>query len=281
MTFLRPTNAKQALSLLDQYQGQILAGGTDLYALADAPVQLAKKALLDITEVTTWASIDNRSDSLWIGAGVKLAQLRDATLPSCCHALQQACGMVGGSQFQNRGTLVGNVCNASPAADTVPPLMALNAVIEVASVTGTRRVPIGDFILAPRRVDLAANEMVTGISLVLNSNRQLSYFNKLGGRKYLVISIAMVAVNITIDEQLTVISIGIAVGACSAVAQRLVMLEGDCLGLPVQQLAAKVEARHVQDLNPLDDLRASAHYRRQSVVHLLRGAFTILAEEVT
>jgi len=258
-----------------------LAGGTDLYAQNDAPVALSKTPVLDITAVSAWARMDIGRDALWIGAGVTLAQLKNATLPDACRALQQACGMVGGAQIQNRGTLVGNVCNASPAADTVPPLMALNAVVEIACAKGSRSVPIRDFILAPRKIDLAANEMVTGISFPLGSHPQFSLFSKLGSRQYLVISIAMVAVNVSINEVGKVSNIGIAVGACSAVAQRLEALENDCLGLSIGQLEAIIEARHVEQLNPLNDLRASANYRRQSVLHLLRAAFRALSEEVT
>src|SRR5262249_12973399 len=148
-----------------------------------------------------------------------------ASLPPLFDGLKLAAREVGGVQIQNAGTLAGNLCNASPAADGVPALLALDAVVELAGPGGERSLPLERFILGPRRTALQTGELATAIRVPKPRGAARSHFLKLGARKYLVISIVMVAATIEVAADGRVAAAKVAVGACSPVAQRLRMLE--------------------------------------------------------
>ena len=180
--------------------------------------------------------------------------------------LKQAAAQVGGRQIQNVGTLAGNLCNASPAADGVPPLLALDAQVELRSVRGTRVLPLAAFVLGPRRTARAGDELMTA---VLVPHRDAgSVFLKLGARRYLVISISMVAITLGLDEAGRVTHAAVAVGACGPVATRLPGLERALLGR--SPAAVIPTAEHLAGLAPIDDARAPASYRLDATLELLR-----------
>ena len=122
-----------------------------------------------------------------------------ADLPPLFDALKAAAREVGGVQIQNAGTVAGNVCNASPAADGMPALLALGAEVELQSAAGSRRLPLDDFVLGSRRTARRADELVSALHIPARAAGARSVFLKLGGRRYLVISITMVAVLIELD----------------------------------------------------------------------------------
>ena len=124
-------------------------------------------------------------------------------------------------QIQNTGTIAGNLCNASPAADGAPPLLILDAEVELRSVEIARHVPLGEFILGNRKTALRADELMTAIRVPISAVEGQSASLKLGARRYLVISIAMVAARVVTADDGTIRKAAIAVGSCSAVAQRL------------------------------------------------------------
>jgi CO/xanthine dehydrogenase FAD-binding subunit len=205
-----------------------------------------------------------------LGATTTWSELLAADLPPAFDGLRQAAREVGGRQIQNAGTLAGNLCNASPAADGVPPLLALDAEVELASRTGTRRLPLAQFITGNRRTALAADELLVAIRVPEPRHEARSGFLKLGARRYLVISIAMAS---AVLESVAgrVQAARIAVGACSAVAQRLPSLEAGLVGARLDAgLPDRVERAHLSPLRPIDDVRGSAEYRSEAVVTLLR-----------
>jgi CO/xanthine dehydrogenase FAD-binding subunit len=184
--------------------------------------------------------------------------------------LKQAAREVGGRQIQNVATVAGNLCNASPAADGVPCLLALDAEIEIAGRHGHRLLPLARFITGPRRTALMPGELVVAIHVPRPQSEARSAFLKLGARRYLVISIAMAAA--TLECAGDVVSRArIAVGACSAVAQRLPLLEAALQGAAVDaSLADRVDPAHLAPLSPIDDVRGSGAYRNDAAVTLLR-----------
>jgi CO/xanthine dehydrogenase FAD-binding subunit len=190
--------------------------------------------------------------------------------------LKLAAREIGGIQIQNTATLVGNVCNASPAADGLPNLMALDAEVELASLDGRRQMPIGDFVIGNRKTKRRPDELVTALLVPRTAADAQSSFLKLGGRKYLIISIVMVAVVVEIAQG-SVEQARIAVGACSEIARRLPALEEELSGRPVgSSLATAVRPEHLSHLTPIDDLRATANYRRQAALVLLRRSLNRL-----
>lgn len=263
--YLRPTCLNDALEAL-AHPWTMLAGGTDFY-----PARVGRaidENILDIAGIPELRGVSQDAAGWRLGATTTWTDFARADLPALFDGLKQAAREVGGRQIQNAATLAGNLCNASPAADGVPPLLALDAEVELASRTGTRRVPLSAFITGNRRTVRAPGELLVAIHVPRPSRDARSAFLKLGARRYLVISIAMAAATIEIDRG-RVAAARIAVGACSVVAQRLPALEAALVGAPVDALADRVDPVHLACLSPIDDVRGSAGYRRDAAVTLL------------
>jgi CO/xanthine dehydrogenase FAD-binding subunit len=277
--YFRPDCLADALQALRE-RPAILAGGTDFH-----PARIGRAGdedILDLTRIGALRGIAHEPDGrrLRIGALTTWTDLVATRLPPHCRSLQLAAREIGGVQIQNAGTIAGNLCNASPAADGVPALLALSAEVELASERGTRLLPLERFVLGPRRTALAPGELVTAVMIPDASPRARSTFLKLGARRYLVISIAMVAAAVDLDEAGRIGACGIAVGACSAVAQRLPELETALIGQPLSRaLAARVVPDHFASLAPIDDVRGTAAYRRDAAQTLVRRALEELADE--
>lgn len=273
--FERPESMAEAASLLAAGDWALLAGGTDLYpAHVGRPIAMP---LLDLSRVAGLRGIDRSADGWSIGATTTWSDVIRADLPPLFDALKAAAREVGGVQIQNTGTVAGNVCNASPAADGMPVLLALGAEVELRSALGSRRLPLDAFVLGSRRTARRSDELVTALHVPSRSARAKSAFAKLGGRRYLVISIAMVAAVVDVDDEGRVIGAGVAVGSCSAVAKRLPALETRLLGHDLAEVADCVEAGDLAPLTPIDDARASAGFRLDATLTLLRRALAALA----
>lgn len=275
--YLRPRTLEEALALRAEAGASpltLLAGGTDVYPVRThrtAWFEPFSRDVLDLTAVPELGGVVHGSDGTRIGAVTTWSTIAAAALPPAFDVLKQASRQVGGVQIQNRGTVGGNLCNASPAADGVPPLLALGAEVELASLCGRRRLPLSEFVLGNRRTALAADEILVAIHLPTQPERARSTFLKLGARTYLVISIASVAAVVATDSAGRIGSARIAVGACSAAPQRLTKLEERLLGeAPTPALAEAVSAADLATLAPIDDVRASAAYRRDAALVLVR-----------
>jgi CO/xanthine dehydrogenase FAD-binding subunit len=273
--YARPTTVDAALSLLAADRWRILAGGTDFYpALGDRAVTAP---VLDISALEGLRGIrreDGPGKGGWrIGALTTWSDAISADLPPAFDALKQAARELGSVQIQNRATIVGNICNASPAADGVPPLLILDATVETASTQGLRHLSLADFILGNRATALRPDEIVTGVLIPDLSAQGRSHFVKLGSRRYLVISIAMVAARIETGANKRVAGARVSVGACSVVARRLRDLEQALIGKRLDEsLAQAVSPAQFGLLTPLDDVRASAEYRNEAACELVRRA---------
>lgn len=271
-SWTRPPTLSDALAALAERPRVLLAGGTDFY-----PARVGKPLdddVLDVTAIAELANIERRDGHWRIPCRVTWSDLLAAELPPQFGALKAAAREVGGVQIQNAGTLVGNLCNASPAADGVPPLLALDASVELASLRGTRAMPAAEFVLGNRKTARASDELVTAILVPDRPAR--SAFLKLGSRKYLVISIVMVAANIETDGE-RVGAARIAVGACSAAAQRLPALEAALKGAKLSEMATVAAPEHLAPLSPIDDVRGTAAYRREAALVCVKRVLEGLA----
>jgi len=274
MSYHRPTDLAEALRIAAQGAPKIMAGCTDVFPAL--PATGSRGSFLDVTGVHGMAGITQTHDHIRIGATTTWSDLIAADLPAAFDGLKAAAREVGSLQIQNAGTLAGNLCNASPAADGVPPLLTLDASVEMQSAAqGTRVVPLDAFLLGVRKTALEPGEIVTAILVPQMDRAATSAFHKLGSRAYLVISIAMVAAVLTQDETGAITSARIAVGACSPVAQRLPALEAAYIGQ--QPADVRVDASHIAHLSPIDDIRGSADYRREAVLEQCRRAIQMAA----
>ena len=275
---LRPTAVDQALAALAAGPWCVLAGGTDFYPARVG--RLIEEPVLDITALDDLRGVREEAEGWRIGALATWSDLLATPLPPLFGGLKQAAREVGGVQIQNMGTIAGNLCNASPAADGTPNLLCLDAAVELRSAAGARRLPVADFVQGNRSTACRPDELVTAILVPRHGARARSTFLKLGARRYLVISIVMVAAVLETDEAGTVTLARLSVGSCSARALRLPALEQALVGKPLTPaLADLINDRHLGGLSPIDDVRGSAAYRREAAAVLLRRALRQLAEQ--
>jgi len=269
--YFRPGTLDEAVHVLATHGSQILSGGTDFFpALGDRPLP---DSVLDVSGISEIKGITVESDCIRIGGLTTWSQVIAAPLPRCFDALKSAAREIGSIQIQNRATVAGNLCNASPAADSVPPLLALDAEVELASVARSRRLPLADFIVGNRKTLRRADEILSRVIVPRRLDDAVSAFLKLGSRRYLVISIAMVAAILKTDRAGSVAAARIAVGSCSATAQRLTALEAALVGAPARiGLGAQVLQEHLAPLSAIDDVRGTANYRNDAARTLIARA---------
>ncbi len=269
--YTKPRTLDEAVSLLAAGDALILSGGTDFYpALGD---RVLRDPVVDVSALGELRGVSRESDHFRIGGLTTWTDVIRHPLPRCFDALKSAAREVGSVQIQNRGTVAGNLCNASPAADGVPPLLALDAAVELASRSGLRRMQLADFLVGNRKTQRRSDELLTAVLIPREVEDAFSAFLKLGARRYLVISISMVAVVVKTDDKGKVLDARIAVGSCSAVARRLRGLEHDLVGVSLRDgLGRLVNAEHLASLSPIDDVRATAEYRKDASLLLVQRA---------
>jgi N-methylhydantoinase B len=273
VAYFRPQTIEEALEIRGAREVMILAGGTDVYPAKAARAgwgEMRHPDVLDISAIKGLRGISEEGDKLRFGAMTTWTDLRHAALRPAFTCYQVAAHLVGGAQVQNRGTLVGNICTASPAGDGIPCLMTLDAEVELRSVSGLRVVPIGEFFLGYRKTVVRPDEIVTALLIPRPHDSARGQFLKLGARKYLVISIVMGSAVLTAGRDGVITAARVAIGACTPVARRLSELESVLIGRSVDKAAEVVEARHLESLAPIDDVRASAAFRRSAATSLVR-----------
>ena len=271
-----PASLAEALAVLAAEPGDWtpIAGGTDLMVVYNAG-RLAATRFLDLSRLAELRGIHEDGNHLAIGALSTFTDLRD-----CPAAHQHFPNLVksaratGALAIQNRGTLGGNIVNASPAADTPPSLLAYGAELELVSSRGRRRVPYDQFHLGYKKMDLAADELVARILVPKPEGRGFHYFRKVGTRQAQAISKVCLAAYAHIqDGVLAQLRIGL--GSVAPAPVRARHAEAALIGQPLGALpSARAREALLADMSPIDDIRASAHYRTvvtQNVLgHLLR-----------
>lgn len=276
MPYLVPASLDAALRHLRDRQPMVVAGCTDVYPARRQGQGPA--VLMDVAQLAELRGIAAQGAGWRIGAATTWAEIAAAEgLPPAFDALRQAAREVGAIQIQNSGTIAGNLCNASPAADGVPPLLVLGAEVELASLAGRRRLALAEFITGVRRTALAPGELVVALHLPPLPAGAGGAFVKLGTRSSLVISIAMVAALVQIRAG-RIAAARLAVGACSPVARRLPEWEAALVGQPLEALSGLwPDPEHLAGLAPIDDVRATADYRRAAVRELCNRALVLAA----
>lgn len=272
--YFRPRDLATALDWLADHDARVAAGCTDLLAATEA--QRLAGHVLDVTAIDGLRGI-SKDNSYWrFGATTTWTDVIQAELPPAFDSLKLAAREVGSQQIQHAGTLAGNLCNASPAADGVPCWLTLDAQIELVSKSQSRTLPLDQFITGPRTTALAPDEIVAAILVPRAASAGRSSFLKLGARKYLVISIAMVAIRI-VEEDGVIDGCAISVGSCSAVAARLMALERALIGQRLSQLdVPNMDELIAGAIDPIDDLRSDAHGRAVAASELVRRCLASL-----
>ena len=246
-----------------------LAGGTDVLVYLEGGV-IDPPAFLDLWAARDLAGVEADDGGLWIGALTTHTELiEDARVRDAAPALVEACRTVGARQIQNRGTLGGNIANASPAGDTLPVLMALDAEVEVASAArGARLIAMADLYLAYRRLAVAPDELITRVFVPAPHPADVTHFRKVGTRLAQAISKVIVGARVRIEGGI-VTEARVALGSVAPVPVRARAVEAALIGrAPSPEAAAHVGA----DIVPIDDVRSTAAYRLAVTENTLRAS---------
>lgn len=281
--YRRPGSLEEALSLLDETEGSyaILAGGTDLIVQMEAGAA-SPGLVVDVKKIPDLNRLEwSERGGLFMGAAVPLGRLiAYGPLRQHFPLLADACGHIGSTQIRNRASLGGNICNGAPSADSAPALLCLDAWAVIASVKGTRKIPMTEFFLGPGKTAVGPGELLVGLELPKPPPFSDGVYLRHGTRKEMDIAVANVACFLVLEPQgKRVKDARIALGAVAPTPVRAgqaeSVLRGKVINRDLVQEAAQL-ARAAAD--PISDIRASADYRRALVEVLTRRALTRVSE---
>lgn len=268
-----PKTLAEALRLQasEKTRGKLLAGGTDLMVQWASGVPTPERAT-SLWNLPELSAIEIFPDHVEIGAGVTHAFLRDCKqIHRHLPALVAAAATVGAAQIQSRGTLGGNAANASPAGDTAPALLVTGGSVVLASLSGTREVPLNRFWTAYRKIDAHPGEIIVAFRLP-KKGKATERFRKIGTRKAQAISKVMAASRILVAKS-RIESAAIALGSVAPVPVRLAEVEAFLAGKKLSPaLIDEAEKLAQATVQPIADIRSSAEYRRWASGRLVRDA---------
>jgi carbon-monoxide dehydrogenase medium subunit len=264
--YVAPASLADAVAVLKQHgaAARVLAGGTDLI-IQEREGRRQVGVMVDIKSVPEANAITHNADGgLRIGAGVPCAQIyHDAQITQRFPALIDSASLIGGIQIQSRASLGGNLCNSSPAADTIPTLIVLGAVCEIAGPNGTRTLPVEEFCTGPGQNALGADELLVALTFPAPEPHSGAAFERFIPRNEMDIAVCNAAASVTLsDDGATFTSARIAVGAV-APTPLFVKAAGDTLaGQPVSDAAIDAAAKAAANAaRPITDMRGSAGQR--------------------
>lgn len=275
---ISPADLKAGLSLLAHEPGvwQPFAGGTDLMVLLEAG-KLPHKNYVNIWNLQELRGIEVSADQISLGALTTYTEVQShPVLRDEFPMLIQAASETGGLAIQNRGTLGGNIVNASPAADSPPALLAYNAEVELVSINGKRRVPYQGFHTGYKQTVMRNDELLSRIILPRNTRELRQYYRKVGTRKAQAISKVCFA-GVALIKEGNITDIAIALGSIAPVPFRCLKTESVLRGAKLDQGAIdKAKAELAREISPIDDIRSTKNYRLTVSVNLLEDFLTKL-----
>lgn len=277
VNYFSPKNLNDALNHLDNSEGnlKILAGGTDIIpAIRTAKLVLSDNInILDIKSIENLNHITFDKKILRIGAITTLSEIVESDIVrENFSLLSDAINQIGSLQIRNWATIGGNLCNASPAADAVVPLLALDASLSLQSKEEDRVVPVSEFFIGPGKTTLKSNELLTEILIPIQKG--ISVFIKLGRRNTFTLSVISVAVFVQINENI-ISYIRIALGAVAPIPLRAKNTERILIGKELTKENIEEAVRTIkEEVSPISDVRASSEYRKDMSGVLVRKALT-------
>ncbi len=275
LPYLGPTTLADALQERASHPDYtVLAGGTDVMVQLHAGV-LSPVGVLDLSGIQELTRVQVTDAALHLGATVTFsALLRDPDILAGWPILVQAAASVGSVQIRNRATVGGNIVNASPSGDSLPPLAVYGATVELTSTRGSRRVPLVELFRGYKELDMAPDELLTKITVPRPGPGTIQRFRKVGTRKAQAITKVSAALLLERDGA-QVTDAAISLGAVAPHVVRLpeveAMLEGRALTPElIQRVADEVQRR----VKPIDDLRSTAEYRRKVAARIVARLLT-------
>ena len=259
--YARPNTLAEAVHLLAQAGGTLLAGGTDFYpGLGDRP---AMGSVIDISRIREMKGVRVTGGEIRIGGLTTWSELLASSLPRCCDALKSAAREIGGVQIQNRGTVAGNLCNASPAADSVPALIAADAVCIVVGPNGRREMAAVDMCTGPGRNSLGSGEFVLEIRLPERPARASDAYLRAIPRTEMDIAVVGCGVSLALDAGGTVTAARVSLGAVAPTALLVAEAGAALVGSKLEEAAlAKLDQAAQNAAKPIADKRGTIEYRK-------------------
>lgn len=272
--YFSPTNIRDALSLLNEHKGgaKIIAGGTDLM-VALLSSELSPKVLIDIGNIKELDGVRDNKDALSIGALTTHSVLvTSQPVKKRASIISEAARLIGSKQIRNRGTIGGNLVNASPAADLAPPLLALNARVKLVKTSGERVVPIHGFFTGVNETVLGSDELLTEIQIPHRQAKTGAAFIKIGRRSSFTLSVCCVAACITVSKSVCE-DVRLAMGAVDRTPIRAVKAESFLKGKTLdEEVVAKAAEIASDETQPISDVRSTAAYRKSVAKVLVKRA---------
>ena len=280
--YVAPESLEDALRIKSERgaDARVIAGGTDLILRMRDRVY-TPKLLVDLRAVPL-TTISRSASELRIGSYTSQSQiLASDEIANLFPALAEACRPFAGPPIRNRATIGGNIVNASPAADLVPPLLAYDASVALSSVSGERALPLAEFFTGPGQTVLEPDEILTEIRLPLMPEHTAAHFIKLGQRRSMAIAIVNLCTRLSLAEDGTVAMARIALGAVAPTPLRAVAAETALTGNKMSAgLFADAAQRASEEIAPISDVRGSSGYRKLMTAVLLRRALTATRGEL-
>jgi CO/xanthine dehydrogenase FAD-binding subunit len=272
-----PEQLNEALALMadPNTRGRLLAGGTDLMVQWEAGALPLPPRVISIKYLPELQTIEETADEVVIGAAVTHRQIRIAPLVQRhLPSLAEAAATVGGYQIQTMGTIGGNVANASPAGDLAPSILVAEGTVIVASIRGEREIPATAFWTGYRQIDLQPDEMIVRFRLPKMAAGAREYWRKLGPRRAQAISKVMGSCRGEIEDGV-IRSFRIAVGSVAPTSVRLIELEQWLAGRTLDgETLSGAERLASEIVQPIDDIRSTAAYRKWITGRMVRGFLT-------
>ncbi|MCP5000641.1 MAG: xanthine dehydrogenase family protein subunit M [Hyphomicrobiales bacterium] len=280
--FITPASLEQGLEIKRERgaEARVIAGGTDLI-LRMRDKLLSPSVLIDLRRASL-NGIELSSEYLVLGASLSVSEvIENADIARMFPALAAACKKFAGPPIRNRATLAGNIANASPAADLVPPMIAYDADIVLRSAAGERILPLAEFFVGPGQSVIEPDEILTEIRLPLTSAATAATFIKLGQRRSMTISQVNLATRLSLDARGLVSAARIVLGAVAPVPMRAVAAEAMLTGKELSgELLCAAAGKAREEVTPISDVRASSAYRREMTEVLVRRALLATRDEL-
>jgi len=278
--YISPKTKEEVLEILKQEKSEacIVAGCSNVLPYIKDK-KLPAKLLLDISGIEELNYIKESEDEIYIGAGTTISGLINSKIiREECNILYQAAEQFADPTIRNSATIGGNIADASPAADVAPPLLVLDAVLEVESMDGKREISLKNFFVGPRKTVLHDDEMISSIKIKDDPINKNGCFIKLGLRQAMAISLATVALILEVEKD-KVADVRIAMGSIAPIPLRLIKVEEFLKNKKINDEFIEEAVKKVrEEVKPIGDVRASAEYRRYVSGILFKRAFRKLTD---
>lgn len=260
---LVPEDQDELFALMEEDNYRLLAGGTDLFVKIEKDM-VDPDRVIDITKVLGDTSLKNEEEQVEIPATTTHGELANSSIiQDEFPILADSAKAVGAVQLRNMATIGGNICNASPSADTLIALYALNARLKLKRVEGTRTVPIDDFITGPGSTELESGEFLESVIIPKISDGYEHYFKKIGRRNALDISVCSMGFLLKTDSG-EIEDVRIAYGAVAPIIIRPTTVEEFLQGKSVsREILPEAKELLENEISPISDIRGSAEYRKE------------------